>query len=341
MGRSRAATTASSSIRARISTASIPNISSAPLTRRSRTLTQSRRCAASCSFTRRTLAGGCPAVSRPPSSRTKIEALTHLPRLREKVRRSEDDAKAAAIGLMARRSPSAWLRAAFPIDAQLESYRSEWLLKDVTAGLEPDPKAYVAQSSTATDFFRNPQRPLNLRRGNRSSCPEADLPVELKVHQRLFLPGRELAKTRHPLSRALNDSRRLKVPSCWGRSKSAIRVIWVWTIRVRVCRGRIGRTGDGTADDGTRRDAGGDAAPTAPVISASVATTADVDVAVDVNAVVVAAVHVGTVEVAAVHVGTVEVAAVHVGAAEVAAVHVGAAEVAAVHVSATEVASAG
>jgi hypothetical protein len=31
----------------------------------------------------------------------------------------------------------------------LESYRSEWLLKDVTVGLEPDPKAYVAQSSTA------------------------------------------------------------------------------------------------------------------------------------------------------------------------------------------------
>src|ERR1700758_1926949 len=37
--------------------------------------------------------------------------------------------------------------------------------------LVPDPKAYVAQaSSTATDCFRNPQRPLNLRRGNRSSC---------------------------------------------------------------------------------------------------------------------------------------------------------------------------
>jgi len=33
------------------------------------------------------------------------------------VRRSEDDAKAAAIGLKARRSPSAWLRAAFPIVA--------------------------------------------------------------------------------------------------------------------------------------------------------------------------------------------------------------------------------
>ena len=34
---------------------------------------------------------------------------------------------------MARRSPSAWLRAAFPIVAQ--SYRSEWFLRDVTAGL--------------------------------------------------------------------------------------------------------------------------------------------------------------------------------------------------------------
>src|SRR5271167_3884300 len=118
------------------------------------------------------------------------------------------------------------------------------------------------------------------------------------------------------------------MPSCWSRSKSAIRVIWVWTRRVRVCRGRIGRTGNGTADDGTRRDAGGDAAPTSPVITASVATTADVDVAVHVD-------------VAAVHVGTVEVAAVHVGAVEVAAVHIGATEVAAVHVSATEVASAG
>src|SRR5439155_1572146 len=124
---------------------------------------------------------------------------------------------------------------------------------------------------------------------------------------------------------------------CWSRSKSAIRVIWVWTrrIRIRVCRGRIGRTGDGTADDGTRRDAGGDAAPTSPVISASVATTADVDVAVDVDAVVVAAVHVGTVEVAAVHVGAAHVAAVHISAAHVAAVHISAA-----HVGATEVAPA-
>src|SRR5947208_12030428 len=88
----------------------------------------------------------------------------------------------------------------------------------------------------------------------------------------------------------------LKVPWCWSRSKSAIRVIRVWTrrVRVRVCRGRIGRTGNGTADDGTRCDASGDAAPTAPVVSASVATTADVDVAVDVD-VDVAAVHIGAV----------------------------------------------
>src|SRR4029077_2085718 len=101
-------------------------------------------------------------------------------------------------------------------------------------------------------FFRNPQRPLNLRRRNRSSCPEADLPVELQVHRRLSLPGCELAETRHPLSRAPNEPRRLKVPSCWSRSKSAIRVIWVWTrrVRVRVCRGRMGRTGNGTADEG-------------------------------------------------------------------------------------------
>ena len=37
------------------------------------------------------------------------------------------------------------------------------------------------------------------------SCPEADLPVELQVHQKLSLPGREPAKARHPLSRALNE----------------------------------------------------------------------------------------------------------------------------------------
>src|SRR6516162_4340086 len=125
----------------------------------------------------------------------------------------------------------------------------------------------------------------------------------------------------------LTRSRRLKVPSCWSRSKPAIRVIWVrtrwvWVCRVRVCRGRIGRTGNGTADDGTRRDPGGDAAPTSPVISASVATAADVDVAVDVDvaAVDVRAVEVASVEVATVDVGAVEVAAVDVGAVEVAAV---------------------
>src|SRR5271166_6166551 len=99
------------------------------------------------------------------------------------------------------------------------------------------------------------------------------------------------------------------MPSRGSRSKSAIRVIWVWTRRVRVCRGRIGRTGNGTADDGTRRDPRGDAAPTSPVITAA----ADVDVAVDVD---VAAVHVGAVEVAAVHIGAVEVAAVRVSASE-------------------------
>src|SRR6516162_3208707 len=151
--------------------------------------------------------------------------------------------------------------------------------------------------------------------------------------QKLSLPGREPAETRHPLSRALARSRRLKVPSCWSRSKPAIRVTWVWTrrvwvCRVRVCRGRIGRTGNGTADDGTRRDPGGDAAPTSPIISASVATAADVDVAVDVDVADVAAVDVGAVEVAAVDVGAVEVASVHIGATEVASVCTGATEVA-------------
>jgi hypothetical protein len=47
---------------------------------------------------------------------------------------TSDDAR-VAISLMARRSLLAWLRAAFPIVAQLESYRSEWFLKEVTAGL--------------------------------------------------------------------------------------------------------------------------------------------------------------------------------------------------------------
>src|SRR4029077_3647974 len=98
------------------------------------------------------------------------------------------------------------------------------------------------------------------------------------------------------------------MPSRRTPSKSAIRVIWVWTRRVRVCRGRIGRTGNGTADDGTRRNPGGDAAPTSPIISASVATTADVNSAVDVIFADVNAVDVGAVEVAAVDVGAVEVA---------------------------------
>src|SRR6266853_970820 len=144
------------------------------------------------------------------------------------------------------------------------------------------------------------------------------MPPSARISAKIW---RIAAKTRHPLSRALNESRRLKVPSCWSRSKSAIRIIWVWTRRVRVRRGRICRTGNGTADDGARRDAGGDATPTSPVISASVTTTADVDIAVDVDvaAVHVAAVHVGAVDVAAVHVGAVDVAAVRVGATEVAA----------------------
>src|SRR6516162_5030175 len=40
-----------------------------------------------------------------------------------------------AISLMARRSLSAWVKAVFPIVAQLESYRSDWLSRDVAAGL--------------------------------------------------------------------------------------------------------------------------------------------------------------------------------------------------------------
>src|SRR6266436_4968163 len=72
------------------------------------------------------------------------------------------------------------------------------------------------------------------------------MPPSARISAKIW---RIAAKTRHPLSRALNESRRLKVPSCWSRSKSAIRIIWVWTRRVwvRVRRGRIGRTGNGTA----------------------------------------------------------------------------------------------
>ena len=52
--------------------------------------------------------------------------------------------------------------------------------------LSADPKAYVAWLSTATDCFRNPQRPLNLRRGNRSSCPISDLRADSpKIGNRL------------------------------------------------------------------------------------------------------------------------------------------------------------
>src|ERR1700757_1870663 len=36
---------------------------------------------------------------------------------------------------MATRNLPAWTRAVFPIVAQLESYRSDWLLKDMSAGL--------------------------------------------------------------------------------------------------------------------------------------------------------------------------------------------------------------
>ena len=36
---------------------------------------------------------------------------------------------------MARGSLSAWAKAVFPIVAQLESYRSDWLKRDITAGL--------------------------------------------------------------------------------------------------------------------------------------------------------------------------------------------------------------
>jgi len=110
-GPSRAATTASSSIRARISTVSIPNTSSARATPRSRTRTRSRRYAGSSCFTRRMLAGGCPAASRLPQSRTGIEALTPLPKLREKVRRSEDRDTGNRVVMTVGACPAAMLRA--------------------------------------------------------------------------------------------------------------------------------------------------------------------------------------------------------------------------------------
>src|SRR5215471_538415 len=77
-----------------------------------------------------------------------------------------------------------------------------------------------------------------------------------------------------------------------GRSKPAVRVIWVGAIWI--CRGRrivVWRAGSGGADDGTRRDTGGNATPTWPVVAAPVvAATADVDVPVEVGAVEVPAV---------------------------------------------------
>src|SRR5215472_15257028 len=124
-----------------------------------------------------------------------------------------------------------------------------------------------------------------------------------------------------------------------GRLKSAVRVVRVGAIAVRVIRvgairigrsgGRIvvGRAGAGSsgADYRTRRDAGGDATPTWPIISAPVvAATADVDVPVHVDGV---SVEIGAVEVPAVDVGAVEVPAVDVGAVEVPTVDVGAVEV--------------
>ncbi len=100
-----------------------------------------------------------------------------------------------------------------------------------------------------------------------------------------------------------------------GRSKTAVRVIRVWAIAVRViwvrailrCRCRrivVWRCGSGSrgADYGARCDTGGNATPAWPVI----ATPADVDVAVDINV----AVDVSTVEIPAVNVGAVEVPAV-------------------------------
>src|SRR6516165_2226834 len=99
-----------------------------------------------------------------------------------------------------------------------------------------------------------------------------------------------------------------------GTSEPAVRVIGVraiwWICRGRGIRVRVvvrrGGSGSGSADDGTRRDTGGDATPTWPVIAAPVAT-ADVDIAVDVD---VAAVDVGAVKVPAVDVGAVKVPAV-------------------------------
>src|SRR5215469_4242968 len=105
--------------------------------------------------------------------------------------------------------------------------------------------------------------------------------------------------------RRLNSPRRAATVR---RSKPAVRVIRVWAIWISRSRGirvvRIvvwcGGSGSGSADDGTRRDTGGDATPTWAIIAAAVAT-ADVDVAVDVNI----AIDVGAVEIPAVNIGTV------------------------------------
>src|SRR5215471_9499518 len=72
-----------------------------------------------------------------------------------------------------------------------------------------------------------------------------------------------------------------------GRSKPAVRVIWVGAIWI--CRGRrivVWRAGSGCADYGTRRDTGGNATPTWPIVAAPV----DVDVPVEVSGVEVPAV---------------------------------------------------
>src|SRR5215472_6887236 len=102
-----------------------------------------------------------------------------------------------------------------------------------------------------------------------------------------------------------------------GRSKPAVRVIRVWAI-IWICRCRrirvvIRRAGRGGADYSTRRDAGGNATPTWPMIAPApvVTATADVDVPVHVD---VVSVDVGGIEVSTVDVGGIEVPAVDVAA---------------------------
>src|SRR5439155_4240906 len=79
----------------------------------------------------------------------------------------------------------------------------------------------------------------------------------------------------------------------------AVWVIRVWAVWSR-SRSRIvvRRARSSGADDRTRRDTGGNAAPTWPIIAAPVATSADVDVPVDVD--VAAPVDAGAVEVPAI-----------------------------------------